>query len=261
VFEPGAASWFPRASDYLGKRRVVRLALAGLVPTLAFAGAAVLVFTTPFDVWLWGVVALLAATVALSPIFAVYHHELRPPTPSERATITTSLPDLNCEVLVVSDASDGTVNGYAIGGPFRDVVGISEFALTQLPPEQVGALLAHEACHHEERHVLVRGAVSVVVLGVGAAVLTSAFDALVPLATVSLLALVVVERATSYYLMRWLEFRADAAAAKRTDREPVASLFASLNEAVGGEDTQVPALFRLFSTHPTYAARISRLQQ
>jgi Zn-dependent protease with chaperone function len=261
VFEPGAASWFPSASASLGNRRTVRLALAGLVPTLGFAGAAVLVFTTPFDVWLWGVVALLAATVALSPLFAVYHYEVRPPTPSEQATIAESLPDLDCEVLVVSDASDGTVNGYAIGGPFRDVIGISEFALTQLPPEQVGALLAHEACHHEERHVLIRGAVSVAVLGAGAAVLTTAFDALVLLATLSLLVLVFLERVVSYYLMRWLEFRADAAAADRTDRETVSSLFASLDDAIGGESTPIPALFRLFSTHPTYAARIRRLQQ
>jgi len=259
VFEPGAASWFPRGTEDLLRRRGVRVALAGFIPTIALLGAAILLFTTPFDIWLWGVVALLAVTVSVSPVFAVYHHEVRPPTPTEAATIESSLPDFDCDVLVVSDATDGTVNGYAIGGPFRDVVGVSEFALVHLPPEQVGALLAHEACHHNERHVLIRGALSVTVFGTGAGILTVLFDSLVPLATLSLLVIISVERVASYYLMRWLEFRADAAAVRRTSHDTVTSLFTSLNEDVGGEAAQIPTIFRLFSTHPTYAARIDRL--
>lgn len=183
VFERGAASWFPTSGETPLGRTFVRVALAGLVPTVSLAVAAVLVFTAPFDVWVWGVVALLAVTVALSPVLAVFHHDVRPPTPAEVAKLSGAREALDCDVLVVTDARDGTVNGYAIGGPFRDVVGVSEFALDTLPPAQVAALLAHEACHHRERHVLVRGAVSVTVLCVGAAVTTTLFDALGPLAT------------------------------------------------------------------------------
>lgn len=261
MFEPRAASWFPRGTEDLLRRRGVRVALAGFVPTIALLGTAILIFTTPFDIWVWGVVALLAVTVSFSPVFAVYHYEVRPPTPTEAATIESSLPNFDCDVLVVSDARDGTVNGYAIGGPFRDVVGVSEFALVHLPPEQVGALLAHEACHHNERHVLIRGALSVAVLGTGAGILTVLFDSLVPLATLSLLVIISVERVASYYLMRWLEFRADAAAVRRTSRDTVTSLFLSLNDEACGEAAQMPTAFRLFSTHPTYAARVARLQE
>jgi len=260
VFERGAASWLPTSGEDALERTVVRVVLAGLIPTVSLAVAAVLVFTAPFDIWVWGVVALLAVTVTLSPVLAVFHHDVRPPTPAEVARLGGGQAALDCEVFVVTDARDGTVNGYAIGGPFRDIVGVSEFALDTLPPAQVAALLAHEACHHRERHVLVRGAVSVVVFGVGAAVTTTLFDALSPLATVALVSTVVVERVVGYHVMRSLEFRADAAAARQTSTDAVTALLANLNETAGGGQARVPAALRVFSTHPSYAARIARLR-
>nr|WP_282594783.1 M48 family metalloprotease [Halomarina salina] len=162
--------------------------------------------------------------------------------------------------MVVTDAGDGPVNGYAIGGPFRDVVGVSDFALTHLPPAQVAALLAHEVCHHRERHVLVRGAVSVAVLAVGAAVTTVLFDELVLAVTACLLVTVLVERVVAYWVMRRLEFRADAVAARRTSVPAVVSLLSALDDATDVDQAQVPWLLRLFSTHPTYVDRIARLR-
>lgn len=59
----------------------------------------------------------------------MYRYDVRPPTSTEAAKLRDSVQDLECGVLAVPDAAGGTVNGYAIGGPFRDVVEISAFAL------------------------------------------------------------------------------------------------------------------------------------
>jgi len=259
LFELGTASWFPTGGELPAATAIARNALAGAVPLLASVVAAVLVVTTPVRVWLWGVVGLLAVTVALSPVFAVYHYRVRPPSAEER-TVLDGLPDLDCRVLVITETRDGPVNGYAIGGPFRDVVGISEFALAALPPDQVAALLAHEVCHHRERHVLVRGGVSVLVLAAGAWVTTALVDGLGPLLAVSLLATVIAERLVAYWVMRRLEYRADAAAARHTSVEATVSLLDVLDDATDVDQSRISWPLWLFSTHPTYAARIERLR-
>lgn len=259
LLELGTESWFPTDGELPAAKALARGALAGAVPLAATIAAAALVLTAPFAVWVWGVVGLLAVTVALSPVLAVHRYDLRPPTPEERAALA-ALPDLHCEVLVVTDARDGPVNGYAIGGPFRDVVGVSEFALARLPPAQVAALLAHEACHHRQRHVLVRGGVSVAVLACGALVTTTLFDALTPPATLGLVATVAVERVVAYRVMRRLEYRADAVAAEYTSVEAVVGLLTALDDATGVEQASVPRLLGLFSTHPSYAQRVERLR-
>ncbi len=256
LFELGAVSWTPAEADLPAGQAVVRGAVAGLVPLAATTVAAVLVFTTPFRVWAWAVVGLLGATVVLSPLLAVYRYRTRRPTDEERAALTGI--DVG-RVLVVEDAHDGPVNGYAIGGPFRDVIGVSAFALDHLCREEVAALLAHEACHHEERHVLVRGVVSVAVLAVGTAVLTARFDSLVPLATLGLVTTIVVERVVAFWVLRRLEYRADAAAARQTSVESVDALLTTLEAATGVDQRRVPLPLRLFSTHPPYADRRARL--
>jgi Zn-dependent protease with chaperone function len=260
LLELGEVAWFPASGELSAARALARGAVGAVLPTAATVVAALLVLTAPFAVWVWGVVGLLAATVTLSPLLAVYRYEARPPTPEEAAVVET-LPALTCEVVVVTDTTDGPVNGYAIGGPFRDVIGVSEFALEYLPAPQVAALLAHEACHHGERHVLLRGGVSVAVLGAGAAVVTALFDALVPAAAAALLAAVAIERLVAYRTMRRLEFRADAVAARRTSVDAVVSLLTALDDAAGTDQARVHPVLRLFSTHPTYAARIARLRR
>lgn len=263
ALEPASTSWaddVPSTShgDVVG-RRVRSGTLAVLVPTAALGAAAVLVVTAPFDVWVWGVVVLLAATVALSPVLAVYHYDVRPLTPAEAERVRSARPDRECDVVVVADATDGTVNGYAIGGPFRDVVGISEFALETLSPDQIAALIAHETAHHREHHVLVRGTVSLVALGLGAAVVTALFDALVPASSALLLSTVLVERVLVYRVMRRLEYEADAVAVERTSTEAVTSLLSALEDVTGSRGTSTPLVTRLFSSHPTPEARIARL--
>lgn len=260
LFELGAASWFPAGGRLPTVRAVARSVLSGVIPLGATVLAAVLVLTAPFRVWVWGVVSLLVATVALSPILAVYHYDVRLPTSAEAAMLPPPS-ELDCEVLVVSDTRDGLVNGYAIGGPFRDVIGVSEFALACLSPTQVAALLAHESCHHRERHVLVRGGVSAIVLATWATMTTALFDALTPLIAFSLLVTVGTERIVSYRVMRWLEYRADAVAAQRTSSEAVVSLLAALDETADVDQTRVPRRLRVFSTHPSYTDRIARLQE
>jgi Zn-dependent protease with chaperone function len=125
----------------------------------------------------------------------------------------------------------------------------------------VAALLAHEDCHHGERHVLVRGGVSVAVLAAGAAAATALFDALVPPVTLGLVATVAVERLLAYWVMRQLEYRADTAAVRRTSAEAVVSLLTTLDEATGVDQARVPWLLGLFSTHPSYADRIARVRE
>ncbi|WP_256289587.1 M48 family metalloprotease [Halobellus inordinatus] len=259
--EFGTMPRYPTRGHLPSPRAISRRALANAVPAATSVAAVVLVFTAPFRVWVWGVVGLLAVTVALSPVLAVFHYDVRPLTPAEAETVQTAIPALDCEVLAVTGTRNGPVNGYAIGGPFRDVVGVSEFALATLPPAQLAALLAHEACHHRERHVLVRGGVSVVVLAVGAAVTTTLFDALVPLSTLSLLVTIAVERVAAYGAMRWLEYRADAAAVQHTSAHAVASLLTALGATTDVDQPEGSWLLQLFSTHPAYADRIARFGQ
>ena len=64
LFEPGAAPRLPSDAERRAPR-VVRPALAGVLPGTAVVVAAVLVTTAPFRVWVWSVVGLLAATVTL----------------------------------------------------------------------------------------------------------------------------------------------------------------------------------------------------
>lgn len=152
------------------------------------------------------------------------------------------------------------MNGYAVHGPFGDVVGTGEFALERLPPDEVAALLAHEVAHHRDRRVLLRGGVSVTVFAVGAAVTTTLFDALVPAAALYLVTLITVERVVTFRLVRRLEYRAGAAAARRPSVVSVTSLLSSLDGATSVDQARVPRVLRLFSTRPSYAARIVRLR-
>ena len=60
--------------------------------------------------------------------------------------------------------------------------------------------------------------------------------------------------------MRWLVYRADADATRRTSVGAGVSLLAALDDAAGVNQARVPWLLQLFSSHPTYADRIARLR-
>ena len=259
LLELGTVSWSPLGAEQSLRSALSHGLVAAIVPLLGWAVATALVLTTPFRVWIWGVVVVLGLTVTLSPVLAFYRYETRPLTTDERAVLR-DLPELGCDVVVVRGTPDGPVNGYAIGGPFRDVVGVSEFALDLLDPEELAALLAHEACHHEERHVLVRGGASLLVLAAGSLALTGIFDTLVPAATIGLVGLVVGERLFAFRVVRALEFRADAVAVRHTSVTAVRSLLETLDLADPVDQAAVPRWLGAFSTHPSYPARLARLE-
>lgn len=262
LFELGAEYWFPGVEDGVALGTALRrLALAGVVPGLALAGAVALVLAAPFRVWLWGVVGAVAVTVVVSPLLEVRQLGCRPPTAPERERLSSVPGTDGVTVCVVDDARDGPINGYAVGGPFGDVVGVSRFSLSALDDRQLGAVLAHELGHHRLRHVLLRDAASLAWLAAGAAVLTALFAALTPAAFVGLVVLVGTERLLSLWVLRRNEYAADAFAARRTSPAAVIDLLESLHAAVGVEQESVPRFERALSTHPTYPQRVARLRR
>lgn len=98
--------WFPSGGDRSVVRAVGRGAFASLVPLSATVAAAILLFPAPFHVWVWGVVALLGARVARSPVMALFRYEVRQST-AEEAAVFDYAPELGCEVMVVEGARDG----------------------------------------------------------------------------------------------------------------------------------------------------------
>lgn len=275
LFEQGAEAWFPRHEGGLSTRDALARTLAGgAVPGVASVLAALLVATTPFRTWLWGVVGLTALTVVAAPLAHGYRLGCRAPTPEEAGRLADATDLLAVDVCVVDAARTGLVNGYTVGGPLADVVGVSRFAVETLPADALGALLAHEVSHHRRQHLLVRGAASTAWLAGGAAALTWRFETLTPAAAAGLVLLVVTERLLAHAVTRYTEYQADADGARRTSPAAMVALFERLAATTGpdrrtttGPDRRTAAgpgaslHERLLSTHPTYEQRIARLRR
>lgn len=261
LFELGAEHWFPGAPDGLALTAALwRLAIPGALPAGATLVAAWLVSTSPFRTWLWAVVAVVAVTDVVSPLLQVYQLSCRPPTDGEAAKIADAPAD-GVRLCVVERARDGPINGYAVGGPFADVVGVSRYALEHLDGRQVGALVAHELGHLRLRHALVRAGASVGWLAAGAAVLTALFPTLSTAALAGMVALVVGERLVAGVVTRHTEYHADEFAARRTGPATMVGLLETLEATVAVDQRAVPWYERFLSTHPSYERRVARLQR
>lgn len=264
AFEFGGESWFPDAGAVLPGREVVRRVVVTVVgPWLLLWALAVLVYRAPFDLWIWVVAALTGVAVTVSPLVTVHQLHTHDPTREEvfAAGLDRFADHEDVRLVVVETASVGLVNGYTIGGPFADVVGLSRYAIEHLPPAQAQAAFAHELGHHRLGHTLVRGGVSVGVMIVGAAVLSTLFSALTPLSTLAFLALVGTERAAGTAVTRLTEYHADEFAARHTSPAAMLDLLRSLRAARGIDEASVPWWGRVFSTHPTYTRRIANLER
>lgn len=260
LFEQGAESWFPRREGGLPVGvALARTAAGGAVPGVATLVAAALVATTPFRTWLWGVVGLTVLTVVVAPLAHASRLGCRPPTPAEADRLADAFGEFTVDVCVVDAARTGPINGYAVGGPFGDVVGVSRFAVETLPAAALGALVAHEVGHHRLRHLLVRGAASTAWLAAGAGVLAWRFRTLAPAAALGLVGLVAGERLLALAVTRYTEYRADVFGARRTSPAATVDLFERL--AATAPDRRAPWCGRLLSTHPTYEERVARLRR
>ncbi|WP_459192807.1 M48 family metallopeptidase [Halosimplex sp. J119] len=232
--------------------------LVDLVPVVATLALSVLVWTEPLDVWLWGVAALFAGTLALAPLVHGRRLAARPPTDGERRRLTAAGVDPDGAVRVVETATPTHRNGYSIGGPLSGAVGVSRAAVETLPPSQLAAVVAHERGHLAGRHVLVRSLVSAGWLFAGAAAITAVFSTTTPAATVTLAGWLLGERVVAVLVGRATEYRADAYAARHTSPAAVAALLRTLDG--GGHPSAADRLRGLVSPHPSFERRIDAVE-
>jgi len=230
--------------------------LVGLVPVVATLVISVLVWTRPMGIWLWGVAVLYGGTVALRPFVHGRRLAVRAPTADERAQFVAAGVD-HRTVRIVETGRPDAVNGYTIGGPLSETVGVSRAAVERLPAAHLAAAVAHERGHHAGRHALVRAGASVAWLVAGAFCITTAFAQTTPVASVAILAWVVGERLVATAAGRATEYRADAFAARRTSPAAVAGLLAGVR--TGESDGFGGRLLGALSIHPPDDRRIARL--
>lgn len=111
--------------------------LAGLAPVGATLAVSVLVWTRPMGIWLWGVAVIYGGTVALRPLVHGRRLAAREPTPDERAQFAAAGVD-HRTVRVVETGRADALNGYTIGGPLSETVGVSRATVEPLsthPPD------------------------------------------------------------------------------------------------------------------------------
>ncbi|WP_415380722.1 M48 family metallopeptidase [Halosimplex sp. TS25] len=232
--------------------------LVDLVPVVATLALSVLVWTEPLDVWLWGVAALFAGTLALGPLVHGRRLAARTPTEGERRRLAAAGIDPDGSVRVVETARPTHRNGYSIGGPLSGAVGVSRAAVETLPPAQLAAVVAHERGHLAGRHAFVRSLVSAGWLFAGAAVITAVFSVTTPAATAALAAWLFGERAVAVLVGRATEYRADAYAASHTSPAAVAGLLRTLDD--GSRHSVTDRLRGLVSPHPSFERRIAAVE-
>lgn len=247
----------PTVREWITPRRWLRPSrLFGLVPVVATAALAVLVWTTPMETWLWGAVALFSLTVAARRLAHGRRLAARRPTEGEADALSAA--GVDPDGVRIVDTRRDQLNGYTLGGPLSRTVGVSGHAVRTLTADQLAALVAHERGHHRGRHALVRAGAGVGWLVAGTAAITATFDSMTPAGTAAVLGLLAGERLVAGAVGRYTEFRADAYAARRTSPAAVAGLLGTLRDATGGRTA--PLLVRALSTHPSNGRRTARVE-
>jgi Zn-dependent protease with chaperone function len=139
----------------------------------------------------------------------------------------------------------------------RNEIYVSQGALTELTPDQLDALIAHEDAHLRYKHIELLVLFRSLWVTLGAIVLTSTYAqwALEPLvfAGVWLVSDLLLAKAW----LRIAEFHADQVAGSRTSVQ----CYATVLETISSPTTQERTLLGdLNATHPSYAKRRSQLQ-
>lgn len=238
--------------------------VAGSILAFVLPVAAVVVLPRPTNLWVGA--ALLLAMLVVQPVCLVAAKGVRPPSPAETAAIDRTLDErwrrnAGVAVRVIPSSTDGSqpMTGYAAGLlPGLRYVMVPASVFEELSDAELDAMLAHERGHLAEYHSALRAVFAPVFIAVLVGIVLTANAR--PVASIALVGLLFGCLFGLAALSRWLEFRADAYAARRTDATAVIQVLETLAEH-GEKTSQDPAnwLDRVLLHHPPLARRRRRL--
>jgi STE24 endopeptidase len=215
--------------------------------------------------------------VVVSPLYNQYTPLVSGPLRNELLALAAKAGIRNAPVLV-EDTSQRTshVNAYVTGiGPSTRIV-LNDTALTQLPNDQIVAMMGHEMGHYVEHHVLI--GVAVGALGTGLLLgsiavivprLTARFGrrcrlkgphdlAAFPLVILTVYVLSLLSEPISSAISRSLEHRADVYGLRTTGlNDATARLMVGFAERDLSDPNPPQLLHFWFGTHPTLLERIA----
>lgn len=244
-------------------QRVLLLGGIGLAFVLSFV--AVVALPWPTNVWVGA--ALLVTAVLAKPVCLIAAKGVRPPTPAEMAAIDRTLDerwrrDAGVSVRVVPSANGSQpMTGFAGGFlPGLRYVVVPEAVFTGLSEEALDALFAHERGHIAEYHVALRAVFTPVFVALLAGLTVTAYSR--PVVSIGIFGLLLGCLAGKAAFIRWLEYRADAYAARLTDATAMVRVLETLAEQ-GENDSRDSTdwLDRFFLHHPPLVARTRRLEE
>ncbi len=230
-----------------------------------------------------GLIATLAPTVPPNMIMRVYRAARLPEDGSQLNRIVDELTrrsELPAKpaIYVVPSA---TLNAFAVGGPHRSAIALSEGLLRSLTLREITAVLAHEMSHIRNQDLRVMGLADIMTRLVQPLAYVAIFLAIMnligsfsgdpPLSWLGVILLYFTPALLSLLqlaLSRTREFDADLEAAKLTgDPMGLASALRKVDNATGHfwEDIMMPVPARrvpvpsILRTHPETEARVQRL--
>jgi STE24 endopeptidase len=249
---PALAAVTGNAPDYVATaRRYVALATLLLAPAFFVVGAW-LVAPNGFP----GLATVAAAASLLLgglPPVAARFGPVRHPTRAEAACVPACADGLQVRVLETDryPIMNAVATGFLPG--FRYVF-VTDALLETLDDRAAAAVVAHEAGHHNRKHVVGRLAASSVALAPVFLAATGVFDAFVLAGVLSAGLLVAIGP-----LVRWTEFDADAYAARTVGAAAMERALATLADH-GLVAVDRPRVVGLLSLHPAVGERVQRLR-